>query len=990
LLLLARGEAVSSDRLIEDLWGASPPSDAQSALQAHVSRLRRLLEPEREGEPRLLVTEGGGYALRIEPDQLDLSRFEVAVAEGRDALDREDPQAAAQHLTDALGLWRGRPLAGLEYEPFAGDAVRRLEEVRLEALETRIDADLALGRHAELVAELDGLVREHQLRERFRGQLMLALAASGRQAEALEAYDRGRRLFAEELGIDPGASLQQLHAKVLAGDVGGETPARASVPARGAERPDRVRRGLPWLALAAVALATVALAVVVLVQGDDEGAPEPTEGTVFALDAATGEPDGDGVAVGGSPAAISAGEGAVWALDADGQTISRIDPVSGDASTFGVGLTPIDLESGAGSLWVKAGQRIAGRQTAGPVGTALAQVDPSTSTVRDRIVVPSEGRALTTESDDQIAVSEDAVWTIAPDFSIVRVDPRTNRVVATIRGLDARAIAAGDAGVWVLGEDGSLAQINLATNRLVKRTRIGASAVASVAVGGGAVWVTAPGDGTVWRVDPAARPALRTIDVGVGVTAADYGSDGLWVANPLQGTLSRIDPGSNDVAATAEVGGSPRALSVDGDLVWAAVASGGERPLLAEQGSSATRVHAGCEPTLYGGEGEPDALIVSDLPLQGGVRISAQQMVAGAALELRERDFQAGDLTIGYQSCDDSVGTTGFFDEAKCAANARAYLRDERVLGIVGTLNSPCTVAMLPVLNGGPEPAPAMVSPLNSYLGLTRPAPGAPPGELESLYPDGERNFARVYPADDVQAAALAALAAEQGAERVFTLDDGDVLYGGELADRFAREARERGLEVVGRDEWDPQASGYEELAARVARARPDVVFLGGTLDSNGGGVLRALGAALGRSATYMAPDGMTATALLAKEAGPAADHTFVSVAGTIIEDLPEAGQGFVAELSETLPGVPIEPSAVYTGAATAVLLDAIAGSDGTRPSVIERLFATDLDESVIGPISFDANGDIVSPPVTVLRLEPGARELAVFPDAVPEQVIRP
>jgi DNA-binding SARP family transcriptional activator/ABC-type branched-subunit amino acid transport system substrate-binding protein/streptogramin lyase len=990
LLLLARDEVVSSDRLIEDLWGGSPPADAQSALQAHVSRLRRLLEPEHGGAPQVLVTAAGGYALRIEPDQLDLNRFEAAVRDARRAFERGDASTTSTRLREALGFWRGRPLAGLEYEPYAADAIRQLDELRLEALETRIDADLALGRHAELTAELDGLVREHPLRERLRGQLMLALAGSGRQAEALEVYDRGRRMFAEELGMEPGASLQQLQARVLAGDVKAETPS-ARVEPTTPEGERQARPGRRWLALglAGAALAAVAVAIVLLAQ-DDEGAPSPIEGTVFSLDAETGERTDAEVPIGGSPAAISAGEDGVWALDADGQTISRIDPGSGAVSTFGVGLTPIDLESGAGSLWVKAGQRVPGRQAAGPIGTALAQVDPTTSTVRDRIVIPTGGRALTTESDDQIAVEEDAVWTVAPDFSIIRIDPRTNRVVARVRGLETRAIAAGDAGVWALGADGSLAQVNRATNRLVKRTRIGASAVASVAVGGGSVWVTAPGDGTVWRVDPAARPALRTIDVGVGVTAADYGADGLWVANPLQGALSRIDPDTNEVAATAQIGGSPRALAVDGETVWAAVAPGGERPLLAEQGSSATRVHAGCEPTLFGGTGEPDALIVSDLPLQGGVRISAQQMVHAMALELRERDFRAGDLTIGYQSCDDSVGRTGFFDPAKCASNGRAYLRDERVLGIVGTLNSPCTVAMLPVLNGGPEAAPAMVSPFNSYIGLTRRAPGSPPGELESLYPDSERNFARVFPADDNQAAALAALADQRGERRAFTLDDGDVLYGGMLADRFARDARERGLEVVGHDEWDPRAPDYEELAARVARARPDVVFLGGTLDGNGAGVLSALGAELGRSTTFMVPDGFTPTTFLAKEAGPAAAHTYVSVAGTVTDDLPEAGQQFASQLSETLPGVPIEPSAVYTGAATQVLLDAIERSDSTRESVTEQVFATEIDDSAIGPVSFDSNGDIVSPAVTVLRIDPGARELPAFPDAVREGVIRP
>jgi branched-chain amino acid transport system substrate-binding protein len=365
-------------------------------------------------------------------------------------------------------------------------------------------------------------------------------------------------------------------------------------------------------------------------------------------------------------------------------------------------------------------------------------------------------------------------------------------------------------------------------------------------------------------------------------------------------------------------------------------------------------------------------------------------MVQAVALEMRRRDFRAGDLSVGYQSCDDSVARTGLFDESKCAANAGAYLSHPRVVGVVGTVNSPCTVAALPVLNGGPEPPPAVVSPLNSYIGLTRPAPGSPPGELEKLYPNGERNFARVFPADDHQATALADVVERVGAERVFTLDDGDPLYGGMLADRFAREARARNLEVVGSGRWEPPARDHRRLAARVAAADPDALFLGGTLESDGAAVLRAVRQRVGAGTAILVPDGFSPTDLLADQAGDAADGVYVSLAGLITEDLPEDGRRFAAELGETLPGVPIEPSAIYAAAATGVLMDAIAGSDGSRPSVIEEVLATDADRTAIGPVRFDENGDLVGAPVTVLRIEPGARELPNFPDAVEEAVVRP
>ena len=360
-------------------------------------------------------------------------------------------------------------------------------------------------------------------------------------------------------------------------------------------------------------------------------------------------------------------------------------------------------------------------------------------------------------------------------------------------------------------------------------------------------------------------------------------------------------------------------------------------------GRPAQRVHAGCEPTFYGGDGEPDALIVSDLPLQGGVRISAQQMVQAIALVLRSRSYRAGDLTIGYQSCDDSVARTGLFDENKCAANASAYLADRRVLGVIGTLNSPCSLAALPVLNGADEAPPAMISPLNSYIGLTRPAPGSPSGELERLYPDGERNFTRVFPADDHQAVALADIAQRIGADRVVTVEDGDLLYGGMLADRFAREARAHGNRGGQTPAVGPGGPGLRPAGRRGGRAEPDAVFLGGTLSSGGARVLRALRQRLGPEPALMVPDGFTGTNLLVNEAGDAAAGTYLSLTGMVTEDFPPTGQRLADELRKTLPGVPIEPSAIYAAAATNVLLDAIERSDGTRSPVVDEVFATEL-----------------------------------------------
>src|SRR3954447_7691708 len=211
-LLLRANEVVSSDRLMDALWGDNPPATAPKALQMHVSQLRRLLDPN------ILVTRPPGYELRIAGDQLDLARFKVTVGRARAAIGRKEPQEAADLLASALALWRGPPLADLSFEEFLQPEIARLDQLRLTALEDRIAADLALGRHAELVAELEALAAEHPPRERIHAQLMTALSRSGRQADALEVYRRMRWRLVEELGLEPSRELKALEQQILVQD----------------------------------------------------------------------------------------------------------------------------------------------------------------------------------------------------------------------------------------------------------------------------------------------------------------------------------------------------------------------------------------------------------------------------------------------------------------------------------------------------------------------------------------------------------------------------------------------------------------------------------------------------------------------------------------------------------------------------------------------------------------------------------------------------
>src|SRR6266545_4566910 len=220
LLVLHRNETVPADRLIDDLWGESPPATAANTLQVYVAQLRKLVEDR-------LVREGTGYRLRVEPSELDAERFERMAGEGASALASRSYAKASEQLLEALGIWRGPALVDVQYEPFARAEITRLEELRLVAIEDRLEAELGLGRDHEVVPELEALVSEYPVRERLRGLLMLALYRGGRQADALDTYREARRVLVDELGLEPGPELRELEQAILRQD---ESLARRTRP----------------------------------------------------------------------------------------------------------------------------------------------------------------------------------------------------------------------------------------------------------------------------------------------------------------------------------------------------------------------------------------------------------------------------------------------------------------------------------------------------------------------------------------------------------------------------------------------------------------------------------------------------------------------------------------------------------------------------------------------------------------------------------------
>ena len=984
LLLLHANEVISSDRLIDELWADDPPHDALAALQAHVSRLRKLLEPEHAGEPRVIVTVAPGYTIRVGSEELDLLRFEDLVAEGRRRLEGGNAGGAGDVLREALDSWRGRPLGGLESEPFAQEPIRQLDELWLDAVEARIDADLESGRHAALVRELSVLTRRHPLHERLRAQLMLALYRSGRQAEALETYADLRRTLVDERGLEPGRDLRELQEAILRQDPALELPQRGR-----RAPPARRRRRWIWAVGAAAAAATGLVVALAPFGSDDHPEPTRSENFVAIVSPRSGEVQAR-VPVGKTPSAIAVGDGRAWVLNADDQTLSRIDPRSHEAETFAIGATPTDVAVGSGAVWVGSGGRVPRAQARGLVATTLARLDLDTRAPRATIPLPRARETVSDAVSDHIAVDAGGVWIIGPDERVLRIDARTNRIAAAIPGVRARAIAAGTESIWALANDGVVTRIDARSNAVVGRGRVNASSVASIAAGRGGAWVSAPADGTLWRVVPGRgdRLVMSTVRVATGTTDIAYGAGALWAVNPLRGTLARVE---GAVVRTIPIGGFPRAVAVGADAVWVATAAAAPAARPASTNAAGIRPlpTSFCQRPFYGGDQPAQRLIVSDLPLQGGLRLSSQQMAEAMAFVLRQRDFRAGRWRVAYQSCDDAVAATRLPDNAKCAANARAYGRATGVVAVVGPLNSDCALASIPELGRARDPL-AMISPLSSYGGLTRAAPGTPPGQLRSLYPTGRRNFLRVFPTDEHQVAGLALLAKSLRRTPIYVLDDGDDEYGGTLADQFERSARALGLPVAGRASWNPAARSQRRLAERVARARPQAVFLGGRLDSGGPEVVRALRDQLGDRVAILAPDGFTPVSVLVDEAGSDATDMFVSLTGIAGTDqLGREGRRFAESFGETLAGQQLEPSAIYAAQAMEVVLDAIERSDGTRGSVLQALFDTRIPNGLIGAVSFDRNGDVDTSPVTLFRVQPGSRTVADSPDVVVDRVLQ-
>jgi branched-chain amino acid transport system substrate-binding protein len=372
------------------------------------------------------------------------------------------------------------------------------------------------------------------------------------------------------------------------------------------------------------------------------------------------------------------------------------------------------------------------------------------------------------------------------------------------------------------------------------------------------------------------------------------------------------------------------------------------------------------------GPSDAEFLIASDLPLQGAGRTQTIEMTKAVNFVLKSHGYKAGSHTVAYQSCDDSTAQAGKWDSGKCSANANSYARNAAVVGVVGTFNSGCAEIVIPILNRAPGGPVGMVSPANTYVGLTHAGPGTAAGEPGKYYPTKKRNYIRVVAADDYQGAADAILAKDVlKSKKMYILNDKEA-YGLGVATNVKNAiAKIGGVKVVGFEAWDGKASSYEALANKIKAKGADSVFLGGLICENGGKLVKDLRAGLGPNVKIIAPDGFTPISAVAQGAGAAANNMTVSVAGLPNTALKGAGKTFLSAFSKVV-NKQADPYSVYAAQAAEVLYQAIVKSDGTRSSITANLFKTKISNGILGTFSINANGDTTSNPVTVYKIVGG------------------
>ena len=369
-----------------------------------------------------------------------------------------------------------------------------------------------------------------------------------------------------------------------------------------------------------------------------------------------------------------------------------------------------------------------------------------------------------------------------------------------------------------------------------------------------------------------------------------------------------------------------------------------------------------------------DLYIASDLPMQGGSADQSKSTNNAIKLLLKQMNNTAGEFSVGFREYDNSTAAKGSWDDAQCAKNAQAHVAAKDEVAVMGTYNSGCAKIIVPVLNQDPEGPMVMVSNANTNPGLTK---AWDPGEPEKYYPTGERNYFRVVTTDDNQGNAAAEFAKSIGVKRVYVLNDRQT-YGIGVARSFTSAAKALGLTLLSDGDagtgWDDKAPNYEALFTKIKATKPDMVYVGGIFDLNGGQLVKDKVKYLGDNTKvkFMMPDGFTGYPDFL--ALPEAQGAYLSFTGLSIDQFPKGGaaEKFQADYLAEYGEAPTSSFSVYGAAAAQVLLAAIAASDGTRKGVYQAMkgIVIPASESVVGTeLRFDENGDIISKDITILNV---------------------
>lgn len=733
-------------------------------------------------------------------------------------------------------------------------------------------------------------------------------------------------------------------------------------------RPGRRPRHAIVLATLAAAIAAIAV-VVVWHRSAGEGPSSIAGDSVVAIDA-TSAALTTPVRLGATPGAVAAGERAVWVLDADGGTVSRIDPGTGELHppvAVDAPGTPAAIALGDGYLWVVMGRQSTASQVHLAVsGAELLKLDPRTAVEfpRSRVPLPQPAaRSFTGQSGIRVASGGGRVWVVNPAHTVSVIDPVRSRIIGTVTDVDAGPIAVEGTSAWVVDAGPAIVRIAGGPAKVTDRIRVPAISLSALAIADGAAWAVDPYGGQLYRIELEGQHTITSVPVGHGADAVTAAGGAIWVANPVEGVVREIDIDRVRVVARIPLGNPPLGLAAIGNTVWVTVGDAAQASVSAA---------SSCGDVVYGGPGVPDGIIVSDLPMQGAAAATTFPMTAAIGSVLAQHRFRAGAYRIGYQACDDATAQAAGYDALKCVANARSYASDPRVVGVVGAYNSACTAGELPILNSAPGGQVAIVSPTNSDINLTHEYPDIR-GGTGGLYPTEVRNYARVYPANDTQAAAAAMLLRRLGRHRVFVVRSARDLYAEGIAVSFGHAAKRLSLRIAGQTVWDERSADPATLLTQIRSSRADAVLLAGLLDYGiSGRTVGRLRAALGEDVTLVGDDGFLPIPVLLRESGGGARGMYVTAAVAWAGNLPKAGRAFLHRFAETHPEQPDSGFTAYAAEATEVLLDAIARSDGTRRSITANLLDVQVRDGLLGSFGFDLEGDPTRAPVTVFRIAPG------------------